>query len=505
MKSQGKVWLVGAGPGDPGLLTLKGRAVLNRAEVVVYDRLAGDGVLAMIPAGAVRIDAGKSAGNHPLPQEEINRLLIRYAAEGKRVVRLKGGDPFLFGRGGEEAEALCDAGIPYEVVPGVTAASAVPAYFGIPATHRREASSLHLITAHRKKGGEKPVDYKALASLGPEATLVFFMGTGVLEELCTGLIGAGMPPDTPAALLMKGTSSRQRKVVAELDSLPRLADQCGLETPGLVVVGSVCRLSETLSWVEKRPLHGARVFVTRPRDKGSVLSERLSELGAEVVEIPALRTEILEPSDDSFWSLERLQTYNWIVFSSPVGAEAFFQFLRRERIDIRALSGPRFATVGEKTRNALEDKGVIVECCPEEFNGQALAKVLLPRLSREDRVLALTPQNRESAVVSALRAKGVLCDTVAVYRTVLEEGGFFPQLWPGDYAAFASASAVEGFAEMAGGQPLSGLKAVCIGKQTAAAAKRFGMAAVISETETVNSMIDRLVECHLKERAGQLW
>ncbi len=505
MKSRGKVWLVGAGPGDPGLLTLKGRAALNRAEVVVYDRLAGDGVLAMIPAGAVRIDAGKSAGNHPLPQEKINELLIRYAAEGKRVVRLKGGDPFLFGRGGEEAEALCDGGIPYEVVPGVTAASAVPAYFGIPATHRGTASSLHLITAHRKKGGEKPIDYKALVSLGPEATLVFFMGTGVLEEICTGLIDAGMRPDTPAALLMKGTSSGQRKIAAALGSLPRLAAQSGLETPGLVVVGPVCRLSERLFWAEKRPLHGARIFVTRPRERGSALSERLSELGAEVIEIPALRTEILESSDDSLWSPERLRTYGWAVFSSPMGVEAFFYFLRRKRIDIRALPGLRFAAVGEKTRNALEERGVIVECCPGEFNGQALAKALLPRLDREDRVLAFTPQNRESAVASALRAKGVPCDTAAVYRTVLEKGAFFPQLRPGDYAAFASASAVDGFAGMAGGQPLSGLKAVCIGKQTAAAAKRFGMAAVISETETINSMIDRLVECRLKERAGQLW
>ncbi len=499
----GKVWLVGAGPSDPGLFTLKGKALLEKADVVIYDRLVGDGVLAMIPPGVEMIDAGKNAGNHVMPQEEINAVLVARAAEGKRVVRLKGGDPFLFGRGGEEAEALCAAGIPYEVVPGVTAATAVPAYFGIPVTHREAASSVHLITAHRKAGIEQPPDYGTLAALGPGATLVFFMGVGALEEICGGLIGAGMPPETPAAVLEKGTSAGQRKAAAELAYLPQMAREHGIGTPGLLIVGETCRLAEKLAWAEERPLHGARVFVTRPRGKNSALSETLSELGAEVVELPSVRTEFLEPAGELLERKSALPSYDWIICSSPVGVEAFFRFLRRERFDLRSLPNLRFAAVGEKTRAALEERGVVVDCCPEEYNGRALARALLSRLRPEDRVLALVPQNRESAVVAALREKAVDCDTAAVYRTVAE-AGFVPRLRPGDCAVFASASAVEGFAGMAGGRNLEPLRAFCIGEQTACAAKQLGMNPIVAEQASIKSMVEKLLEYHLQERSGQL-
>ena len=501
--SRGKVWLVGAGPSDPGLFTLKGKAVLERADAVVYDRLVGVGILAMAPAGSEMIDVGKNAGNHSMSQDEINSLLVRLAQNGKKVVRLKGGDPFLFGRGGEEAEALAIAGISYEVVSGVTAATAVPAYFGIPVTHREAASSLHLITAHRKAGMEQPLNYEALAALGPGATLIFFMGVAALEEICAGLIGAGMPPETPAAVLEKGTSAGQRKTVATLADLAQTANEQGIETPGLIVVGGVCRLADKLAWAEERSLHGVRVFVTRPRGKNSVLSKTLSELGAEVVELPSVRTEFLEPAGELLERKSALSSYNWLICSSPVGAEAFFRFLRRERLDLRSLPNLRFAAVGEKTRAALEERGVVVDCCPEEYNGRALARALLSRLRPEDKVLALVPQNRESAVVAALREKAVCCDTAAVYRTVAE-AGFVPQLRPGDCAVFASASAVEGFGSMAGGRNLEPLRAFCIGKQTARAAKQLGMNPIVAEQASIKCMVEKLLEYHLQERSGQL-
>lgn len=498
---RGKVWLVGAGPSDPGLLTLKGKAVLVRAEVVVYDRLVGDGVLAMAPADALKIDAGKNAGNHTLPQEEINRLLIGHAKEGKRVVRLKGGDPFLFGRGGEEAEALAKAGIPFEVVPGVTAATAVPAYFGIPVTHREEASSLHLITAHRKAGKEQPLDYKALAALGPQATLVFFMGVGALEEICTGLIEAGMSPDTPAAVLEKGTAAGQRKAACTLSTLPEEANRLELGTPGLIVVGEVCRLSEQLSWAESRPLGGARVFVTRPREKAAALSDRLSQLGAEVIELPAIRTEVLEPCSDLLKRKVTLQSYQWLVCSSPVGAEAFFSFLHHERIDIRSLPGLRFAAVGEKTKAALEERGILVDCCPAEFNGKALAEELLRMVSPGDRILALVPENRESAAATALQEAGADVETAVVYRTVYEKNLIVPRLNSNDYAVFTSASTVRGFAALYSGQPLSQVRAICIGEQTAAAAVQYSMNPVVAEHAAIESLIEKVVEIHTQERS----
>lgn len=497
---QGKVWLVGAGPSDPGLLTIKGKSVLEKADAIVYDRLVSAGILAMAPFGAKLIDVGKNAGNHTLPQEEINALLIRLAQEGKKVVRLKGGDPFLFGRGGEEAEALADAGILYEVVPGVTTATAVPAYFGIPVTHREEASSLHLITAHRKNGVNEPIDYSALTALGSKATLVFFMGIAELDEICSGLIAAGKPPETPAAVLEKGTSARQKKVVATLSDLPQEAAQKHIRTPGLIVVGNVCRLAEKLSWTEKEPLFGARVFVTRPRHKTVELSRKISELGAEAVELPAIKTEFLNGFPDLKKRKSILNRFNWLICSSSVGAEAFFGFLRQERIDIRTLSSLRFAAVGDKTKETLEERGILVECCPARYSGKELAKLLQNKITPQDRLLALVPENRESAFVSALYDEGIACETAAVYRTLSGSVSVFPKLRRGDYALFASTSAVNAFADMVHDQTLEMLKAVCIGAQTAAAAKKLGMRTFISKQATTESLIELLIELHQKER-----
>ena len=258
--NQGKVWLVGAGPSDAELLTVKAKRVLEQAEVVVYDRLVGDSILLMMPDTAEKIDAGKRSGNHTMPQEEMNRLLLRKAQEGKRVVRLKGGDPFLFGRGGEELTLLAEHGIPYEVVPGVTSAIAVPAYNGIPITHRDFASSVHIITGHKKKDEPLELDFATLAKL--EGTLVFLMGVSALGDICDGLMHAGKAKDTPAALLSRGTTSRQARLVSTLEKLPEELHAHPLMTPAIIVIGEVCALADQFAWYEKLPLSGKKIIVT---------------------------------------------------------------------------------------------------------------------------------------------------------------------------------------------------------------------------------------------------
>jgi uroporphyrinogen III methyltransferase/synthase len=264
---RGKVWLVGAGPSDPGLLTLKAKKALEEAEVVLYDSLVGPGVLAMIPEGARLIDAGKRAGQAHMSQERINKTLMDEALKGFKVVRLKGGDPFLFGRGGEELELLAEHGIPFEIVPGVTSATAVPAYAGIPVTHRDFCSSVHIVAGHKKDSDRPDIDFESLTRL--KGTLVFLMGAGALDYICSSLISAGMDAATPAAVLEKGTSARQRRVVATLSSLPETAARAELKTPAIIVVGAVCALTERFHWAEDRPIGGAGVVVTRPRELAS--------------------------------------------------------------------------------------------------------------------------------------------------------------------------------------------------------------------------------------------
>ena len=289
MEKQGKVCVVGAGPSDPGLLTLKGKQLLEQAQVVVYDALVSAAILAMIPNDAELIYVGKRAGNHPVPQHQINQILLAKAQEGKRVVRLKGGDPFLFGRGGEELELLAAHHIPFEVVPGITSALAVPAYHGIPVTPRDYCSSVHIITAHSKKGGELKINFPALCAL--EGTLVFLMGVTSMEMVCEGLVKAGMDPQMPAAILQEGTSEVQPRVVATVSDLPQKAREANIQAPSVLIVGKVCALEKTLSWTQNRPLDGVRVVLTRPKELVSRMAHRLYELGAEVIELPAICLE----------------------------------------------------------------------------------------------------------------------------------------------------------------------------------------------------------------------
>ncbi len=490
-RKAGKVFLVGAGPSDPGLLTLKGKRVLEQAQVVVYDRLVGAGILQMIPEEAEKIDVGKRSGSHPVPQEEINRILLEKAGEGKRVVRLKGGDPFVFGRGGEELELLVDGGIPFEVVPGVTAAAAVPAYGGIPVTHRDYCSSVHLITAHKKRGNTERPDFETLAKL--DGTLVFYMGLSALGEICRGLMEAGMDKEMPAAVLEQGTTAAQRRVVSTLEHLEAEALEAQIHSPALIVVGKVCSLSDTFHWAEDRPLGKQRVLVTRPKKRSRKMADRLEELGAEVILLPSIETKPIEENPELDRALRELSRYAWVGFTSSEGVDCFFDRLFQNGIDVRSLAGLRFAAIGPATRKAIERRGIFVELQPEEYNGEAMGKLLASRMEPGERILLPRARIGTEQLLSPLREAGIPYEDIPVYET-LEGRTADLELRPDDIVTFTSASTVRGFVKLFPGRDYSGVRGLCIGAQTAAEAEKYGISVMVSDRSDVESMIDKLME-----------
>lgn len=498
-RQKGKVWLVGAGPHDAGLLTLKGKTVLEQAEVVVYDHLVSQGILAMIPREVKKVNVGKISGNHPVPQDEINRTLVEEALSGKRVVRLKGGDPFLFGRGGEELEEICKYGIPFEIVPGVTSAFAVPAYNGIPVTHRDYCSSVHIITGHTKNLERADIDFPSLVKFG--GTLVFLMGVASLPVICRELLEAGMDPETPAAVLENGTSAHQRRVVSDLRNLPEAAEKAEIKPPSIIVVGKVCSLAEKFHWAEDRPLGKLKIMVTRPRDRSSGLTARLQEYGAEVIEVPAVETDMILDNDALNEALKILKEYQWIAFTSPYGVKAFFRKLMEMKIDIRNLQGVKFAAIGSATQKAIEEKGVLVDLVPETYDGKALGEALVRRLLEEEentgeRQLVLIPRAKigSEEVIRPLEEAGLLYEDLPVYDTAEAPAGEFARYDESvDYVAFTSASTVRGFVKMAKDIDYTEVKAVCIGEQTAQEARNYGMQTFTAEKASIDSM----VECFL--------
>lgn len=341
---------------------------------MVYDRLVGNSILSLIPEGAEIVDVGKRAGNHTMPQEEINQLLLEKAQEGKNVVRLKGGDPFLFGRGGEELELLAEYEIPFEIVPGITSAISVPAYNGIPVTHRDYASSVHIITGHRRAGKHLELDFEALVRL--KGTLVFLMGVSALSDICKGLLEAGMEPDMPAAVLQQGTTAGQKKVIAVVSNLPKEAEKQGIETPAIIVVGKVCALGNKFAWYEKKPLFGKRILVTRPKERSGTLSGKLREAGAEVVEMPAIKTVPLPENRRLEEELLQLGEYQYLVFTSPAGVRIFFDILSHKNMDIRSIGNAQIAVIGKGTGQELKKRGLISTLMPEIYDGEHLGILL---------------------------------------------------------------------------------------------------------------------------------
>lgn len=500
--SMGKVWLVGAGPGDIGLFTLKGMQTLKNAEVVVYDSLVGQGVLSQIPETARCINVGKRASHHTMPQEKINEILAEEAKKGLRVVRLKGGDPFLFGRGGEELELLVKEGIPYEIVPGVTSPISVPAYNGIPVTHRDYTSSLHIITGHKKQGEAYDIDFHALVQT--KGTLVFLMGVSALGDICNSLLEAGMGRDMPAAILQKGTTAAQKRIVATVSTLEEEVQRQGIETPAIIVVGKVCALADEFAWYEKLPLSGYKVLVTRPRELVSSMAAKLRLMGAEVLELPAIRTAALADQSRLYEAFECLEQYQWIVFTSPTGVRIFFEEMRKSGVDIRRMGAAKFAVVGSGTRKALEERGFFADLIPEVYDGESLGRELCRVCTGDEHILIPRAKIGNQELIEALKKKpGLVLDDVATYDTFYEEQEVIDQkkeFESGeiDCAVFTSASTVKGFVEATPGLDYSKVRAACIGKQTKAAADAFGMETYMAKRATIDSVLELVTE--LKEK-----
>lgn len=558
----GKVWLVGAGPGDPGLFTIKGLEVLQNADAVVYDALIGDSVLTLIPGRAEKINVGKRAGNHRMTQEQINRTLLEQALAGKRVVRLKGGDPFLFGRGGEELELLVENNIPFEIVPGVTSAVAVPAYNGIPVTHRDFTSSVHIITGHRRASGNPHsvgraeasrnadtaetvtgstdksnesdglgIDYEALVRT--KGTLIFLMGLSTLPVIMQGLLKAGIDPETPAAVLEKGTTAGQRRVLATVSTLEAETDRAQIKAPAIIVVGEVCSLAESFVWAEKRPLAGKKILLTRPKELISGMAGRLRKLGAEVLEMPAIETVPIEPNpalekcfqkDTEDPSCTRAATgkTDWIIFTSPTGVRIFMDWFLTEH-DIRALAGIRFAVIGEGSAKKLRQYGVRPDFIPSVYDGETLGRELAEKIRQERNRGAgssgesKTPENHVRVLIprAAIGSRELIEELekagdidildIPTYTTEYVTEGIVDargQIEKGQihYAVFTSASTVRGFSAVMKDADLSRIKAVCIGRQTREAAREQGMETRMAEKATLDALLDAVIQCAAEDR-----
>jgi uroporphyrinogen III methyltransferase/synthase len=479
----GVVYLVGAGPGDPGLLTVRALDLIASADTILYDRLIPAGALAGARPDAELVYVGKEAGGPQVDQAETERLLVEHARAGRRVVRLKGGDPFVFGRGGEEGLALREAGVAFEVVPGVTAGVAAPAYAGIPVTHRELASGVAFVTGHES---EPSLDWSALAAF--PGTLVFYMGVRALPGITERLLSAGRAPDEPAAVVERGTLPGQRTVVATLADIATRASLEGIRAPAVTVVGAVARLREQLAWLEARPLFGRTVAVTRAREQASALAARLRSLGAAVVEAPAIRTVALDTA------LPELEAYDLVCVTSPVGASQLWSRLRAAGLDARALAGRRVAAIGPGTARALEERGIVADVVP----ARAVAEGLVEALADEDVASALVLRAREGRDVlsDALRARGASVDVVALYETLPEplDDETAAAAREADYLTFTSASTVRFFVAAAGEDALRGPRVASIGPATSEALRAHGVSPDLeADPHTPDGLVDALV------------
>ena len=467
------VYLVGAGPGDPGLLTVRGAEVLRRAEVVVYDRLSVSSLLDLAPATAERISVGKTPRGPSTSQEEINALLVERGKAGQSVVRLKGGDPFVFARGGEEALALLEAGVPFEVVPGITSAVAVPAYAGVPLTHRGLSTSFTVVTGHEDPWAATETDWEAVARVG--GTIVVLMGVATRAAIADRLMAGGLAADTPVVSVQWGTRPQQRTVNTLLSEL----GEADIEAPATLVIGAVAALD--LGWFERRPLFGRRVVVTRAREQASELAERLVALGAEVVELPTIEV-VGEPVDVD------PSAYDWVAFTSSNAVERVLTTLH----DARSFGGARVAAIGTATADALRSFGVIADLVPERFVAEGLVEVFP---SGPGRVLLPQAADARAVVADGLRAKGWEVDVVVAYRTerTAPDAAALAAARTADAVTFTSSSTVRHYVEVVGVDAVPAVVA-CIGPITAATAEQLGLRVdVVAEVSTVDGLVDALV------------
>ncbi|MBI4004009.1 MAG: uroporphyrinogen-III C-methyltransferase [Candidatus Omnitrophica bacterium] len=500
--TKGTVYLVGAGPGDPKLLTLRGHDLLQQAEVVVYDHLVAPSLLKVCPPTAKLVYVGKEATRHTLTQEQINQLLIRSAKSGKRVVRLKGGDPFLFGRGGEEAQALAKARVPYEVVPGVSSALAVPAYAGIPVTHRALSSSVAILTGHEDPAKpESAIRWDRVATACD--TLIFLMGVSTLAGIVSQLTRHGRLAKTPCAVIEWGTRPRQRTVAGTLATIVARTKRAVIAPPAVLVVGDVVRLRSELNWFERRPLFGARVLVTRPADKASSLAEQLEALGADVAELPAIALAPVRPNGALRSAVNSIPKTDWVFFTSPEGIGWFSRMLKPYRKDVRWLSGCHIGAIGPKTAASIEQAGLHVDFVPKRFSQEGLLEDLPRRVLRGKRALILSAQESRDVLADGLRRRGMAVTKVPIYRTVLPSAltdglkTFFQK--PFDLVTVTSASCADHLhqaLQTAGrAQVFRRLRFASIGPVTSAAVRAFGgHVAVEAKVSTIEGLIEAILQ-----------
>ncbi len=506
--STGKVYLVGAGPGDPGLMTQKGLECLASADVIVYDRLLDESVLGLARPDAEKIYVGKAAGEHTLPQDEINRLLVARAKEGKTVLRLKGGDPFVFGRGGEEAEVLVENGIPFEVVPGVTSAVAVPAYAGIPVTHRGVATSFAVITGHEDPGKEKSGSNWEKLATGLD-TLVFLMGMQNLARITAKLVENGRPAATPVAVVKDGTRPGQQTVVGTLANINDKVKESGLGPPAVVIVGEVVRLREKLRWFDNRPLFGKRVLVTRARQQASALSKLLAERGAEPIELPAIEIKPVEDTGKLDEALRHIEKYRWTIFTSVNAVDVFFRRLRELGRDARTLHNVNIGAIGLATAGILESKGIKPDFLPEDHTSDGLLAGLRGRDIKGETFLLPRADIADKSLADGIRGMGGAVDEIAVYRTapaydsmlrvreLFLSGGI-------DIITFASSSTVTNLVAALDGKARVAGKIItaCIGPKTAETAARAGLRVdIVAREQTIDGLVSAIEEYFAREEA----
>lgn len=502
MKKSGMVYLVGAGPGDPGLITVKGLKCIAEADTLIYDYLAAEAFLAHARPDAEMIYVGKKGGDHTLPQEGINQLLVAKAKEGKNVVRLKGGDPFVFGRGGEEIEELLADDLPFEIVPGVTSAVAAPAYAGIPLTHRKFTSTVAFVTGHEDPTkASSSIDWTALASgIG---TLVFFMGVKNLPNICKKLIDHGRPADTPVALVRWGTTPRQQTVTGTLDDIVEKVRAAKLKAPAIIVVGGVVSLREEMQWFEQRPLLGKRIIVTRARQQASALVDALSGLGAACLQYPTIRIEPPASWDELDAAIDSLDTYQWIVFTSVNGVSQFFERLFEKGKDARALAHLRTAVIGPATAERLKGYGLTSDIVPENYRAESVVAAFEAHDLKGQHVLLPRAKEARPVLPVELTRMGAQVDEIPVYETVTDSAsavGIRDALAKGevDLVTFTSSSTVENFQQMlpAGQQEalMAKVKTAAIGPITAETARRLGFTVDIeAPTYTIEGLVEAIL------------
>ncbi len=503
MTPTGKVYLIGAGPGDPGLITVKGLECVRKADVIIYDYLANERLLDHRRPDAELIYVGKQGSRHTLPQAEINDLIVGKARKGKVVARLKGGDPFIFGRGGEEAEELVDAGIPFEVVPGVTAATAVPTYAGIPLTHREHTASVAFVTGHEDPTKpESKVHWDHIATgIG---TLVFFMGMKNLPNIVDNLVSHGRSADTPVALIQWGTRTDQRVVTGTLRNIVDRVSAAKLGPPAIIVVGEVVALRDKLNWYESKPLFGRRIVVTRSRDQASVFAEMLIDRGATPIEFPSI--DVVPPAS---WAeldaaLDALTSYQWVIFTSANAVRFFFERLRSRGMDIRALRGNSICVVGPKTAEALERFSLKADLVPAEFKAEGVLAALGGVRVKGMRFLIPRAKVARELIPDRLRELGAEVTVATAYENVRPASDVdrVRKLFEEKKIAavtFTSSSTVDNFVEMLGQKEYKGLvngvAVACIGPVTAKTAERYGMRVDVMPKEyTIPAFVDAMVD-----------